>query len=453
MQLLFPIGLLALTGLIIPVLLHLWSVKQGKTLKIGSVVLLGENATTSAKSFKLTDLLLFFLRCVIIVFIAFIIAQPYVKKTNISSKNKGWILMDRAQLKDVYDVHHNIIDSLLTLGFELHDFNLGFNKFSLSDTLKTKRISSGLTYNSLLNQLNREIPSGYSAYLFADRRLVNFDGDLPALNFNLIWKNIERNDTLKTWSSTFLGKVYHAKSTPNLTSYRAEESPNLPVTKVMIYEPSGIDSKYIKACLRAIADFTKRKVEIQKSANEADIIFWLSDQAIHINWNKSKTRLLSYQKGKTETINSTLQLIARSTHAITLKKRVAFNQIQGTTVWIDGFGKPILIKENETNHFHFYSRFNPQWTDLVWDEQFVEAMIPIVLASQYDADFGFETNGADQRLLAKTQFVKSKNSQSNFSTKPIHKNIDYIIWMLAFVVLVIERILSFRQKNISYAKG
>ena len=80
MQLLYPIGLLALAGLIIPVIIHLWSVKTGKTLKIGSINLLGESANATSKSLKITDWLLFVLRCLLLIIIGLMLAQPLWQK-------------------------------------------------------------------------------------------------------------------------------------------------------------------------------------------------------------------------------------------------------------------------------------------------------------------------------------------------------------------------------------
>lgn len=450
MQFLYPIGLLALAGLLIPVLIHLWNTKKGKTLKIGSIAFLSANATARSRSFQLTDLLLFVLRCLILILIAFLLTQPYLKKTSVKTKNKGWILIDKARFAAIYNTQHSSIDSLLNLGFELHDFNLGFNQFLLKDSISKVEARAKLSYNSLLNQLNAQIPSGYAAYLFADRRLNNFDGSLPKLNFKLTWKEVLGQDTLKTWSTTFLNKVYEGKSTPSVTNYIANKVQHLPTVRVAIYDPKGEDSKYIKAALNAISDFTKRKIEIEKlpigayGRQEADIVFWLSDQPVS---SSDKQRIFSYQKGKTIKVNSTL-----SEFSVELKKRIVFDNLKGTATWTDGYGDPILLKET-VNHFHFYSRFNPQWTDLVWNEQFVSALIPIVLGNQSTSDFGFEINDADHRVLDKSQLIESKIHSPGISSITTDMALNKIIWVMAFILLIIERILSFRNKpNLGYAK-
>lgn len=453
MALLYPFGLLALAGLIIPVLIHLWSVKQGKVLKIGSIALLGENATASSKSIKITDLLLFILRCLIIVLIACVIALPYFKTTALNQKNKGWILMEKAQLKQAYQTNRPSIDSLLNLGFELRDFNSGFNKFDLKDSALRSSATANLNYSSLLNQLNEQIPAGYAAHIFADRKLLHFEGNLPKPNFSLVWNDLQVSDTLKTWTTKFLDKTYKGKSTPSFTSYSSDLTQNLPIVNVVIYEGNDNDSRYIKAALNAIADFTKRKIIVDNwntlSSSKADVLFWLSEQPIERAKYKKGASLITYQKGKIISVNSTLQVSSSPNQHIPLTKRIAPDNLKGSSVWIDGFGQPVLLKEYNSNfnHFHFYSRFNPQWTELVWNEQFVKALIPIVLGQSIDANFGFEDHDADQRVLAQRQIPVSNYKTTNVFTTHSHRDITEWIWVIAFIFLIVERILSLRKKT------
>ncbi|WP_316787136.1 BatA domain-containing protein [Pedobacter frigiditerrae] len=451
MNLLYPIGLLVLAGLIIPVLLHLWNVKQGKTLKIGSIALLGENSTSSSRSLKITDWLLFILRCLIVILLAFVLAQPFFKKTITHTKNSGWILVDRNDFLTVYNTNKPTIDSLVNLGFELRDFNLGFNQFFLKDSLVNTAKTNGLSYSALLRQLNKQIPAGYSAYLFADHQLKNFDGDLPKLSFNLIWKEFKQSDTVKVWPTKFLDKSFEGKSTPNATNYTANQSQNLPVVKVAIYDPTGTDAKYIKAALAAISDFTNRKIEVKNwnsSLTNADVIFWLSEQPFNSTL-KAGVSLFTYQKGKILKVNSSLNLGEELNQNIELFQRIAFDQLKGNAIWTDGFGVPVLIKkrEAELNHFYFYSRFNPNWGDLVWNEQFTRAIIPIVLDNQNTEEFGYEHHPADQRAMDQQQLIEAKINKSTLSTSTTNQELDHILWFLAFLVLFIERILSFSKKT------
>lgn len=460
MQLLYPIGFIALAGLIIPVIIHLWSVKKGKTLKIGSIHLLGESANATSTSFRITDWLLFILRCLLLIIISFLLAQPLFQK-KISTKTKmGWILVDQNQFSAVYANHQKAIDSLLKLGFELHDFNFGFKQFELKDSLQ-KTQKSTLSYQSLFKKLNKSIPNGYTAHLFAPKRLADFEGDLTKINYKLNWIEVKTTDSLKTWTANFLGKDYEAKSSSTLTSYTSKPMQDLPLLTVMIAEAKGNDSKYIKAALKTIGDYTKRKIEIRAFNNNsnADLTFWLSDQQIPASFIaklKPNSRIVAYVNGKVKSVNSIIQLGDTETASIDLYQKVEAEIKHGEVIWKDGFGEPLLINQqlNNINYFYFYSKFNPQWSDLVWGEAFVNALLPIVLGNQNVEDFGFEKNENDQRVLATNQNLLLNNNERNAATTRIENiPVANYLWILALVVLIVERILSFRKTKISHVKN
>jgi len=459
LQLLYPIGLLALAGLIIPVIIHLWSVKQGKTLKIGSIALLGESASATSKSFKLTDWLLFILRCLLLILIAFILTQPFFSKKIKTTANSGWILVQPNQFSKVYQDHKKSIDSLLTLGFELHEFNLGFKSFKLADTVSQPNKVSSLSYSSLFKKLDAQIPSGYTTYLFAAKKVINFSGDLPKISYKLVWKDMVNKDTATTWTTQFLGKTYEAKSTPKLTTYSSAAAANLPAVSVAIYEPAGNDSKYVRAALNAIADFTKRKIAVQNlntaTVAQADIIFWLSEQEPNFEKLKASVKIFAYKKGKVANVNTTLSLTDGTgiSNEIKLFKYIQTDNENGKIVWKDGYGEPVLVNEKK-NYFSFYSRFNPAWTDLVWNEQFVNALMPIVLGEQNSSDFGFETHSSDQRVIAADQNLNiAANKLGSVIEARENEPLDPFLWILALITLLIERILSFRKTKLNHVKS
>ncbi|RZL52911.1 MAG: hypothetical protein EOO93_21765 [Pedobacter sp.] len=105
MQLLFPIGLLAISSLIVPILIHLWNVKKGRTLKIGSISLLGESSTLQSKSLKIKDWLLFLVRCLLLLMLTIILCSPYILNESQPRKEKGWIMISAALLKEVYQFY------------------------------------------------------------------------------------------------------------------------------------------------------------------------------------------------------------------------------------------------------------------------------------------------------------------------------------------------------------
>ena len=53
-------------------------------------------------------------------------------------------------------------------------------------------------------------------------------------------------------------------------------------------------------------------------------------------------------------------------------------------IWRDGFGDPVLSleKQEQSNLYHFYSRFDPAWSDLVWSDDFPKMLLKLIVATQ-----------------------------------------------------------------------
>ncbi|RZS90603.1 BatA domain-containing protein [Aquimarina brevivitae] len=79
MQFLFPTYLWGLLGLAVPIIIHLWSKKEGKVIKIGSIQNLQASETKRASSIQLNELLLLLLRLLIVGLIVLAIAQPVIQ--------------------------------------------------------------------------------------------------------------------------------------------------------------------------------------------------------------------------------------------------------------------------------------------------------------------------------------------------------------------------------------
>jgi hypothetical protein len=74
-----PTYLWALLGLVVPIAIHLWSKKEGKTIKIGSVQLLRTADTKQSSSIKLNELLLLLLRLILISTLVLIMSNVHIR--------------------------------------------------------------------------------------------------------------------------------------------------------------------------------------------------------------------------------------------------------------------------------------------------------------------------------------------------------------------------------------
>ena len=76
MQLLNAIALTAAAGIIVPILIHLWNVQTGKTLRVGSIALIKESVSHRARRLKISQWLLLLVRVALILLLALLLAQP-----------------------------------------------------------------------------------------------------------------------------------------------------------------------------------------------------------------------------------------------------------------------------------------------------------------------------------------------------------------------------------------
>ena len=71
-----PFYLWTLLGLLVPIAIHLWSKKEAKIIKIGSIKFLTPSDSKQSSRIKLNELWLLFLRMFIISILAIILSEP-----------------------------------------------------------------------------------------------------------------------------------------------------------------------------------------------------------------------------------------------------------------------------------------------------------------------------------------------------------------------------------------
>lgn len=475
MQFIYPVALFALTSLMIPLLIHLWNVKTGKTLKIGSVLLLEYNSKSSEKSYRLSDWVLYLLRSLLLLLLVFILAEPFYESVAGKTNQKGWILMERNQTNLVLEREYKKVDSLVALGYEIHlfekgfpAFNLGKDKFDIESPISKNNL---LSYSSLLKQLSTVLPNDFPVYLYSDSRLSRFGNELPKVGVDLHWLEIKTADSLESWLTQGISHVYEAKSGSNATYYEQVGDPKRTVLHVLVHESfQENDAKYISTALSAIAEFTQSELQVSRwnrqdlgvENAEIDIAFWLSEldpDSAFIAKVKNGGRLFSYEKGKETISKSFLHSLGSgfgNEKFISLYKRIDVQEYKGEPLWVDGYGNHLLSVEKQANYkrFYFYSKLNPQWTDLVWSDQFLNLLLPVLMGDEKNGNnFGYEDHPLDRRLWANGQeIVMSKNNKIVKKQAPLERVIKATsavttLWVIALLVFMLERVLTFRRKK------
>jgi hypothetical protein len=439
LQLLQPLWLFTLTGISIPVVIHLWNQQPGKILKVGSISLVTASVKEYKKSLTLSDILLLILRCLLIAALAFALTKPTWRFTSGPAKQKDWVVISKENTQETYWHFKPFIDSLLKAGGEFHSFNKGFQKEDLMEIFKNKRDTMAAkppSYWSLATALDETISHSIPIYLFTDNYLVHFTGTRPIVSPNLKWFTYTPKDTAIQQSFT-----------------DKKDSASLRIT-LFTGKNTG-EARYLKAAIDAIQQFSKRSIQLSVTGNVAEMqrtqdwLFWLSDEPLTKEENNAKN-IFTYEKGK---VKSNLSWI-RATNDISFapvelyKSIVPANSLNDSyaTIWQDGYGHPVLSteKRNERSYYHFYSRFDPAWNELVWGSSF-----PGLIYSLLEKEEAKKTpiNSSDKRVIDSKQllpnFLKEnevKNQAASFKTI----DLTDLFWLLVFLLFIVERLVSFQ---------
>jgi hypothetical protein len=485
-----PVWMFAMTGIIIPVIIHLWNVQQGKILKVGSVSLLTQANVRNTSSIKLHDLLLLLLRCLLIILLALLLAQPQWQSPGKASQ-KGWILMEKNNLQQTYARFKPQVDSLVSAGYTFHYFNNGFEEKNIQDALTEEEDTTenkAPSYWSLLSQLNNKLDTSLSIYLFTSNTLNRFTGNRPAVALNLHWHtytptassaylagaygiagdslyiitaNSTQTGTTNTYTNVAVSQLKNEGYTLNTgsnglqLSYKNGTSIIIDTSTlhIIIYtDKYATDAGYVKAAIDAVQQFSRHKIittvenNISRIPANVSWLFWLSDQAIPSNI--AAKNIFIYANGTAKNIQSWLMEEAGNTSGQpALYKSIPSNTNVGQAIWQDGFGSDVLqLEEATSNTYRFYSRFNPSWNDLPWSNSFPQMMFNLLLHTNETLQVA---QANDNRMMDEKQlqpyFVKAKNNVQK--TAGISTDLSPSFWLAAFAVFLAERIISSRVKK------
>jgi hypothetical protein len=495
-----PIWLFALAAISIPVVIHLWNIKPGKTLKVGSISLFSQSSPASSRSFKLLDILLLLLRCLLLTLLAFLLAAPFWQQHLKTGRSNGWVLIPGVNFQQTYHKFQPVIDSLTNKGFELHYFGPGFAKQDLSEIKKdststnTKKDVGTLNYWALVNQLENKVPPGTPVEIFAPNTIDHFTGTRPQTALNIRWHTYTPADSVATWLAgawlTVNGniKVLQGTSAPAGTSYQYNDIRNgggqngsaytvsvengLPyvnlntskirvdttVQRIAVYADGNLtDVGYVKAALQAIAQLTGRNSSI-KLYNQADAVpsgqnwlFWLSEKPVSDAVLQKTKNIFCYEPGKINTVNSWINnscdaATTQGQAKVALYKIVSAKTIAANPVWTDGFGNPVLSteKRDQSTIYHFYSRFNPAWNELVWSDEFPKWLLTL---TQPPAD---AVPVHERRALNNAQlqpvFVATADKLSG--QQAIYTDLTRYLWLVLALIFFAERWLATKTKTV-----
>ena len=499
-QFLNPIWLFAIAAVAIPVAIHLWNIRPGKVLKVGSISLMDAASRKSTRSFNLLDLLLLLLRCLLLILLATILSIPLWHRLLTNNKAKGWVLIPKGTLQVSYQHFKTSIDSLTKAGYEFHYFESGFPKTNLNQVLLDPKDSLSwagnqpVNYWNLSKQLDTTVSSTLPVYIFTPNRAGYFTGAKPQVALNMHWKTYIPADSTATqlqeawFTNTNTVRIAQGIGRPSGVSYtyitiRSDDQTNSPyhvdvtngratvslrtgeqkpvnidttTLKIAIYTATfSADAGYLEAALQAVAQFTQRKsaVKIYHDAGaipaKQDWIFWLSDKPVSHSLAQQSKQLFIYEHGKIDNTNSWITQgvfsVASTAGQIGSFKIIQSSDPNAETIWRDGYGNAVLSLQQTANQrtYHFYSRFNPTWNDLVWNDAFPAWMYKLMVDNRATVN----TELTDKVALDQQQLTPANMGHEHavIAKTAGLLNLSNYCWLLLALLFIAERWLANRK--------
>ncbi|PRX44379.1 BatA domain-containing protein [Salegentibacter salegens] len=413
-----PSFLWALLGLVVPVAIHLWSKKEGKTIKVGSIKFLQESDSQKSSSIKLNEFWLLLLRMLLITILVFILAEPRLHYKTENSPITYLVeksLLSSSEVKTLTDSLNNTVEvRFLETDFPEYEPEIVKDTFSETPNYwKLAREAETLKTDSIV--------------VFTNAFVSGIKGKRPEISKNIHWINLnpgtvktnlvgaikrgEEIERISVISDTEEFKFQKEKQ--NLSTSEIEtEFVNIPVVeldtlRVQIYseEEFRSENKYIKASFLALGKYLEQPIEIINfeeenfNSNSGEILIWLSEEP----------------SPKTE------------------GKVVKFRR--------DSLANSIIEPGNFENEYHLTGQLN--------SENIVEEHLAEQLLEMFNlyTEINKEAEKYDFRVmnlaLLKPNFGEASESTKNRNGRDISK----YLWILLSILILSERALSRYRKQ------
>lgn len=418
-----PSYLWALLGLLVPLAIHLWSKKEAKTIKIGSIQLLDESNSRQSSSIQLNEWLLLLLRMFIIALIVLLMAGPQWR-TKGNQKQITYIveasIANEASISSVLDsLQEDSPVFLLKNGFPEWEDDADYqsdkeqpNYWQLVQKMDSLRSDSIVVFTkALVKGVKSMRPNTQKKIHWVVMELEETQ-DRPLLAFN----RESGVELITTSSNGRTTKIYKkvldegfniSNDSLRLLSEEPQTVPlkTLDTLQINLYVEEGFEreGKYIEASFSALSTFLKREIVIHKedepTNNQADLNIWLHNEPK----NDSEGKWLVYQENP--------------------------------------LAKQLIASGPRENLFYLTSRLNPKNTV---DQHLPEQLLQILAL---DNDLKAVVANADARQLdeaeLKPNYVEPKRKRERATLLDISLWVFYILAGL----MIVERLMSNYKKQ------
>ena len=239
-SLLNPTALLALTGLLVPVVIHFWNRRPGREVAVGSLRWLTAGANRRLRNLKPEQLWLLLLRAALLAVLAVAVAEPVWRQRQPTSR--GQVLLSPEILgTPAFATLQPAIDSLRRRGYVVRWLKKGFPSISgaswrvlsagTATDLAAANGAEGFAWARVQQAVG--IFPDQPLYVVTTAALRDFQGSHPPLPANITWQLLP-DTTTASWGQTAINwgrrgdslRLLVGRSTATQTTFRIETIKN-----------------------------------------------------------------------------------------------------------------------------------------------------------------------------------------------------------------------------------
>ncbi|WP_405413980.1 BatA domain-containing protein [Maribacter sp. Asnod1-A12] len=427
-----PSYLWALLGLLVPIAIHLWSKKEAKTIKIGSVQLLSESKSRQSSSIQLNEWWLLLLRMAIISLITLVMAKPQwqskVNNCKLTYVIEPELARNENFMARFIDLQADQEIRLLQSGLPENDIEYvnsqdfrSVDYWSLASEMNTLKTDSIIVFthgyakglkgarpetNHDINWIVLDSAQTVEKPLLAyqkEKNIALFTANNSPVVSKIATKTIELGDAYQLTSNGDSLQV----SSSSLSSVKIPLIQQSALEVSLVYTDSlSTDKSYIEAALAALSTYLNREIKVESFLDsellenkEADLMIWLSTKPIPVSVGKT----LIF---KNDSISNTLIIKGEDDDTFYITKRITTeNAVSGR------------LTENLLSILDV-------------DEELRELQANADIRSVTETDL--KTNFIDNK--------ESKTHQASWSLNPY-------LWIVLLVLLIVERFVAYKRKQ------
>ena len=314
-----PAYLWALTGLAVPLAIHLLSRKEGRVIRVGSLRHVEESNTSQFKSIRLNEILLWLLRSLMVIFVVMFLSGASCTSPAGGNQSK-WLVIENGVDSD--PTYKQRIDSLVSNGYELH---------YLSENFPKEAVTANGHYRELVEELSK-LP--HDVIVISWSKVNGFGGYRTSLPPNVRWISadvVNKNYLATAWSAGDSVMTRTASTDANGTTYMSGFN-NVSGDSIKVVSPAKIrisvssdnnhrsESDILIAALKVIKSEYHLPLEIVNG--DSDWVFWFRDAKPKFDGEKQVAFVSDNNTELVQRVSNNVTHIKRLTQDVALNENL-----------------------------------------------------------------------------------------------------------------------------------